>query len=84
VRPADGKRSSERQDIPGTPWTVPHEETGTVVHEWISTLHSCRIYVAPGDAQADLEHQLAHKNGEHETNKPAACPECTRQEGAAA
>lgn len=66
----------EREDEPGTPWSVTHVPTGIVVDRYAGTLTDCRAYVASGQAQADLELIQSHERGQHEADRDKACPKC--------
>lgn len=76
ARTTDGAWRFEREDLPGTPWAVVHEETGTVVDRYVGTLDDCRAYVASGQATADLELIQAHNRDEHKAERERACPKC--------
>lgn len=65
-----------REDEPGTPWSVKHRPTGTVVDCYVGTLTDCRAYVASGQAEADLDRIQSHERGGHETERDRACPRC--------
>ena len=54
ARTTDGLWGFDREDMPGTPWSVTHLPTGTVTDRYVGTLDDCRAYVASGGAQADL------------------------------
>jgi hypothetical protein len=72
----DGLWGFDREDMPGTPWSVTHLPTGTVVDRYVGTLDDCRAYVASGEALADLERLRAHERGEHESERDRACVKC--------
>lgn len=71
----DGVWDFERTEEPGTPWSVGHTPTGTVVGLH-STLRACRAYVAAGDAQRDLDRLLAHERGDHKAQRDSWCSRC--------
>jgi hypothetical protein len=58
---ADKEWFFERQEAPGTPWTVIHLPTKTIVDYCIGTLTQCRAYVGSGAAAADLKRLQAEK-----------------------
>jgi len=76
AKTTDGTWAFDREDEPGTPWTVTHLPTMTVVDCYVSTLTDCRAYVASGQAEADLELLQAHGLGEHGKQRNPACGRC--------
>jgi hypothetical protein len=81
ARTADGVWSFDREDSPGTPWLVYHQPSvadgmlPTPV-TMLSSLRSCRGYVACGAADADLARLHAHVRGEHAERRDPACGKC--------
>lgn len=76
AKTTDGTWGMDREDEPGTPWSVTHLPTGIVADPCVGTLDDCRAYVASGQAKADLELILAHERGEHEAERDTSCPRC--------
>ena len=76
ARTTDGLWGFDREDMPGTPWSVTHLPTGTVVDRCVGTLDDCRAYVASGGAQADLERLRAHEDGGHKDQRDKECVKC--------
>lgn len=71
----DGVWDFERTEEPGTPWSVGHTPTRTVV-ALQGTLRACRAYVAAGHAQRDLDRLQAHERGEHQAQRDSWCRRC--------
>jgi hypothetical protein len=75
ARTTDGAWLMERLEITGTPWSVIHADTKAELR-WHGTLRACRVYVASGQAQADLELVQAHDSGEHTSEREPSCVRC--------
>jgi hypothetical protein len=58
-------------------WAAGHLPTETEVRGPLRSLAACRAYVGSGEAWADLEVLLAHKQGGHRENPAEGCRECT-------
>lgn len=76
ARTADGIWVFDREDEPGTPWTVTHLPTRTVVCTYLGSLRQCRRYVAAGWAETDLGRLQAHERGEHKDQRDISCVKC--------
>lgn len=71
----DGVWLLVREESRGTPWLISHQATDTVVDE-AGSLRQCRVMIASGHAQAQLERLLAHERGEHAGQRDSWCPRC--------
>jgi hypothetical protein len=76
ARTVDGIWGFDREDEPGTPWTVTHLPAGIVVCTYLGSLMQCRRYVGAGWAEADLGRLQAHERGEHKDQRDTSCVKC--------
>jgi hypothetical protein len=76
ARTTDGIWAFDREDEPGTPWTVTSLPARIVVTTYMPSLRACRVYVANGGAAADLERIEAHERGEHKAERDTSCVKC--------
>ena len=65
----------DREDMPGTPWVLRHDPTGTDL-DHLGSFDDCRWFVAAGHAEASLRRVQAHQRGEHGEKRDPACLKC--------